>query len=345
MNASKKITALATLSAFGLGALTTDLVPRGESVADATSPLRFEQQIARVAAELRPSVVSIIPMQDRGRYGVAQAGLGTGFVIDAKGYVITNHHVVAGADRVTVELHDGTRHLAKVVGTDAKTDIALLDVDAKDLTAVKLGNSADLSVGDWVVAAGNPFGLASSITAGIVSAKGRSKVGISEYEDFIQTDAAINPGNSGGPLVNLEGEVIGVNSAIFSKSGGYMGIGFAIPIDMVKTVQQRLHEDGRMVRGWLGVSVRDAVAKDGGTGAFVAGVVPGGPAESAGLREGDVITSINGKSVADSTRLRLRASTMRPGSKVELTLQRGSETERAQVEIDAMPELSKRACR
>ena len=186
-----------------------------------------------------------------------QQGAGSGFIISPDGQILTNHHVVGDADRVTVKLNDGREFTAKTIGTDQPSDIAVIKIDAKDLPVLRLGDSDAMEVGDWVIAAGNPFGLTESITVGVVSAKGRSRLGIADFEDFIQTDAAINPGNSGGPLINLQGEAIGVNTAIASRSGGYMGIGFAIPSNMVKAVKDQLVTSGKVVRGYLGVRIQE----------------------------------------------------------------------------------------
>jgi serine protease Do len=254
-----------------------------------------------------------------------QEGLGSGFIVSEDGYVITNSHVVRGADEVIVTLTDGREFEAEIVGADAKTDIAVLKIDADDLPPVALGDSDALRVGRWVVALGNPFGLQSTITAGIVSATGRSRMGIVDYEDFIQTDAAINPGNSGGPLVNLRGEVVGVNSAILTRSGGYMGIGFAIPINMVRSIMTSLIEEGQVVRGWLGVLIQnlnEGLAESfnfsGTDGVLVGGVTEDGPADRAGLQPGDIITRFNGKPVDDMDKLRLLVASTKPGEEVDV---------------------------
>ena len=236
--------------------------------------------------------------------GQVQKGLGTGVIVSDDGHIITNNHVVNDADEVTVKLSDDRTFTAKVVGTDPKTDLAVLKIDAKKLRPATLGDSDGVRIGEWVVAAGNPFGLTSSITAGIVSAKGRANIGVADYEDFIQTDAAINPGNSGGPLVNLRGEVVGINTAIFTKSGGYMGIGFAIPVNMAKSIMESLVRDGRVVRGWLGVLIQDlekgladSFGHDGTDGALASDVEPNSPADKAGFERGDIIVRFDGKEV------------------------------------------------
>ncbi|MBM84618.1 MAG: serine protease [Rhodospirillaceae bacterium] len=237
--------------------------------------------------------------------------LGSGFIIDASGIVVTNNHVIAEADEITVRLQDDTEFEAKLLGRDPKTDLALLKIEPGDakLTAVTFGDSAKLRVGDWVVAIGNPFGLGGTVTAGIVSARGRD-INQGPYDDFIQTDASINKGNSGGPLFNLEGEVVGINTAIFSQTGGSVGIGFAVAARLAKPVVEQLRDFGRTRRGWLGVriqTVTDEIAESFGlesaVGALVAEVTKGGPADTAGIRPGDVILSFNGKEVESMRRL------------------------------------------
>lgn len=253
--------------------------------------------------------------------GQMQQGMGTGVIVNENGYILTNNHVVGEADKVEVRLHNKQTYEAEVVGTDPKTDIAVIRIDAPDLKPAQLGDSDRLKIGEWVVAAGNPFGLDNTITAGIVSAKGRSIMGGSSYEDFIQTDAAINPGNSGGPLVNLRGEVIGINTAIFSRSGGYMGIGFAIPISMAKDVMNSLIKEGRVVRGWLGVGIQNLtkeLAKSFNVadtkGALVGHVEPDGPADKAGIRQGDIIVEFANEEVKDINQLRNAVAAVKPGT-------------------------------
>ena len=233
-------------------------------------------------------------------------GQGSGFIISPDGYIMTNNHVVGDADKVTVKLEDGREFIAKTVGTDPHTDVALIKIDAKNLPVLALGNSDALEVGEWVLAIGNPFGLSHTLTAGIVSAKGRSSLGLADYENFIQTDAAINPGNSGGPLVDLNDKAVGMNTAIFSQSGGYMGIGFAIPINMAKAIKDQLIKTGSVTRGYLGIVIQDLTPElaksfglDDHNGILVAEVTENSPAEKAGLRQGDVIVEFNGKAVEE----------------------------------------------
>lgn len=268
-----------------------------------------------------------IPDQPRERQ---TQGLGSGVIVDAaKGHVLTNHHVIDKADEIVVTLNDGRSLPARVVGTDAATDLAVLAIEPKNLQAVRLADSGELRVGDFIVAIGNPFGLGQTVTSGIVSALGRSGLGIEAYEDFIQTDASINPGNSGGALVNLRGELVGINTAIFAPNGGNIGIGFAIPVNMAREVMTQLVEYGEIRRGRLGISVQDLTPElaeafgitDTG-GSVVAGIDPGSPAEKAGLKEGDVITAINGRPVRSSSDLRNVVGLMRVGSKLRMEIRR-----------------------
>ena len=235
--------------------------------------------------------------------------LGSGFVISNDGYILTNHHVVSGADEVIVRLSDRREFIADVVGSDKQTDVALLKIDAENLPVVTIGSAADLKVGEWVLAIGSPFGFDHSVTAGIVSAKGRN-LPTENYVPFIQTDVAINPGNSGGPLFNLAGEVVGVNSQIYSRTGGFMGLSFSIPIEMAMNVADQLRTTGRVQRGWLGVLIQDVtleLAESFGMskphGALVARVIPGGPAEKAGVEVGDIIVRFNDREVEQSSKL------------------------------------------
>ncbi len=251
------------------------------------------------------------------------SGAGSGFIIDPEGYIVTNNHVVGNADTIVVVLSDGTELPAKLVGTDDLTDIALIKVAARNpLPAATWGDSKGLEVGDWVVACGNPFGLGGSVTAGIVSARGRD-LGAGPFDDFIQIDAPINPGNSGGPLFNLDGQVVGVNSQILSPTGSSVGIGFAIPSELVSRIVAELRAKGRIERGWLGVSVQDVQAGPRGpAGVGIAAVDKAGPANKAGLRPGDIVTAINGQPV-DSARALIKGVAMTPpGNIVRLTFRR-----------------------
>ena len=287
------------------------------------------------------------PQQQNPHQGLPKqrsVGQGSGFIISADGYIMTNNHVVGDADKVTVRLLDGREYTAKTIGTDPPTDVAIIKIDADgELPFLKLGDSDQLEVGDWVLAVGNPFGLSHTLTAGIVSAKGRSGMGLNDYENFIQTDAAINPGNSGGPLVNLDGEVVGMNSAIFSRSGGYMGIGFAIPINMIEDIRDQLVEHGSVTRGRLGVYIQDLtkdLADSFGIeqrkGILVAQVLEKSPAEEAGLKQGDVIIALDGNPVEKVAKFRNQIALTHPGTKVTLTVLRDGKEKKVDVKIGTL---------
>lgn len=279
-------------------------------------------------------------------------GQGSGFVfasesglLSDKTYIMTNSHVVEGADKISVKFKDGREFNAKVTGSDPQSDVAVIEIEADGIPALQMGNSSELEVGEWVVAIGNPFGLSYTLTVGVVSAKGRTSIGINDYEDFIQTDAAINPGNSGGPLVDLEGEVVGINTAIFSRSGGHMGIGFAIPIDLAKTIANQLIEKGEVTRGHLGIMIQPLTADlaesfdvEPGEGILVAQVSKNSPAERAGLRQGDIIVAYRGKPVADVGRFRNQVSLTPPGSTERLTVMRNGKLKEVMVTIGKINE-------
>ena len=259
-----------------------------------------------------------------------QRGLGSGFVIDSKGLVVTNNHVVENAAKITVKFSDDREFSAKIVGRDPLTDIAVIQLESApgSFQVAPLGNSSRLQVGEWVVAMGSPFGLANTLTAGVVSATGRN-IGAGNYDNFIQTDASINPGNSGGPLVNLRGEVVGINTAIFSRSGGNLGIGFAIPIDLAKEVLPQLIEKGKVTRGWLGVSIQrvtpeiaESLGLERRGGALVSGVIDGSPAEEAGIAVGDVIVEYNGQRIAESSELPILVARTEVGRTASVTVLR-----------------------
>jgi len=271
--------------------------------------------------------------------------LGSGFIIDTKGFIITNNHVVENADEIVVKLSTGKEYKAKVVGRDAKTDIALIEIKGgADLPAVKLGDSDGLKVGEWVVAIGNPFGLENTVTAGIISALGRH-INQGPYDNFIQTDAAINPGNSGGPLLNTKGDVVGINTAIFSRGGGNIGIGFAIPINLAHEIVPQLKEKGHVTRGWLGVMIQkvtpdiaESLGLEDTKGALVADVVKEGPAEAAGLKQGDVIVEFDGKPVVDSAELPLLVARTGVGKTVKLKVVREKNTQEFSVKVAELKE-------
>jgi serine protease Do len=272
-----------------------------------------------------------------------QRGLGSGVVITKDGYILTNHHVIDGADEVKVTLSDGREMQAKVVGTDPQTDVAVIKVDARSLAAIEVADSEQIEVGEVVLAIGNPFGLGQTVTSGIVSGKGRGNIGL-DYEDFIQTDAAINPGNSGGALVDADGRLVGINTAILSRSGGSQGIGFAIPANLAQGVMDALIKEGRVTRGYMGAMIQDvtpSLAKEfkikQGSGALVGEVKSGGPADRAGVQAGDVITEIDGHPVRDSRSLRLRVAGTKPGTTLALKVVRDGEAKTLDVKVKELP--------
>ena len=279
-----------------------------------------------------------------------QVGQGSGFIIGQDGYILTNNHVAGDADVITVKMNDGREFNAKLIGADEKSDVAVIKIDAKNLPTMPLGDSDKLEIGEWVIAIGNPFGLSETLTFGIVSAKGRSTVGIADYEDFIQTDAAINPGNSGGPLINLEGEAIGINTAIFSSSGGSVGIGFAIPINMAKSIKDQLMKGGKVTRGQLGVmigemtkDVADYFKLDSTKGVMVNEVLEGSPAQKAGLEVGDIILKMDGQDVEGVGPLRNKIAAVAPGTKVKLLIYRNGKEQTVTVNVGELSDTSNRA--
>ena len=277
---------------------------------------------------------------------VPHGGFGSGFLVDPKGIILTNYHVVEGADQVEVQLKDGRKFTSRDIHGDRKTDLAIVRVDAKDrLPFLELGDSDAMEIGDRVLAVGAPFGLTGSVTAGIVSAKGRNKLNVNMYEDFVQTDAAINPGNSGGPLVNLEGKVIGINSAIKSRTGGWQGIGLAIASNMARNIMQSLLKDGVVHRGYLGIQmteltpeVADKLGLKGQTGVVVGSVIDGTPAAKAGLQEGDVITALGGKKIPDGYTLQRIVASLPVNKPVDLTVVRDGKTKIVPVTPEEQPE-------
>lgn len=336
-----------------------DFTPLVESASPAVVNISTKQKVpARGAGAHMPDLEGLPPIfreffehsipgmprgPDRGQQREAQS-LGSGFIFSEDGYILTNNHVVADADEIIVRLPDRSELEAKLVGADPRTDVAVLKVEGKDLPTVQLGDSSKLKVGEWVLAIGSPFGFDHTVTAGIVSATGRSLPNES-YVPFIQTDVAINPGNSGGPLFNLEGEVIGINSQIFTRSGGFMGLSFAIPIDVAMDVANQLRTDGKVSRGWLGVVIQEVnkdLAESFGlerpAGALVAQVMDGGPAAKGGLRVGDVILSLNDESIVMSADLPHLVGAIKPGSKARLGIVRGGERETLNIVIGALPE-------
>ncbi|MBE2244839.1 MAG: trypsin-like peptidase domain-containing protein [Burkholderiaceae bacterium] len=261
-----------------------------------------------------------------------QIGLGSGVIVSPEGYLLTNNHVIAGADDIEVQLADGRQAKARVIGSDPDTDLAVLKIDLDRLPAVTFGDTDALQVGDVVLAIGNPFGVGQTVTAGIVSALGRNHLGINTYENFIQTDAAINPGNSGGALVDADGNLLGINTAIFSRSGGNNGIGFAIPVSIARQVMEGLIRDGSVTRGWIGVESRDLTPEIAETvglsivqGALVTGVLRDGPADAGGVRPGDVVVAIDGKPVASTSQLLVAVAALKPRSEASIGVQRGNQ--------------------
>lgn len=316
-----------------------DFTPLVESASPAVVNISTKQKVpARGATAQMPELEGLPPIfreffehsipqmpgaPGRGQQREAQS-LGSGFIISDDGYVLTNNHVVAGADEIIVRLPDRSELEAKLIGADPRSDVAVLKVEGKGLPTVKIGRSDELKAGEWVLAIGSPFGFDHTVTAGIVSATGRSLPNES-YVPFIQTDVAINPGNSGGPLFNLKGEVVGINSQIFTRSGGFMGLSFAIPIDVAMDVANQLRTDGKVNRGWLGVVIQEVnkdLAESFGlerpAGALVAQVMDGGPAARSGLRVGDVILSLNGKPIVMSADLPHLVGALKPGSKAQI---------------------------
>jgi serine protease Do len=298
------------------------------------------EQVAQLPPELRGTPLERY-FRDRLRNRRQEvSGAGSGFIIDPAGFVVTNNHVVGNATRVVVSLQDGTELPARVVGTDDLTDLALLKIDARSrLPSLAWGSSSQARVGSWVLAAGNPFGLGGSVTSGIVSARGR-EIGAGPFDDFLQTDAAINPGNSGGPVFNMAGEVIGISTAIYSPSGANAGIGFATPSDLARPVIEQLLRDGRVERGWLGVSVQDLVPEDGRAarrGVLVAGIERNSPAGRAGLRPGDVVVAINGERVETSRALVRNVAAVPPGQTVRLTVLREGRERELPVQVGRRP--------
>jgi serine protease Do len=319
-----------------------------------TLGLAFE----RAAAVVRPSVVSVTavhrvsrPRRPGAPFGIGPPsnahdgeveayGLGSGVVLDTRGHILTNNHVVAEADEIRVRFPDDRETVARVIGTDPKSELAVLLVDVEDLTPAVMGDSSQLHVGQWVLAVGSPFGLEQTVSAGIVSAVGRGSMGIAEYADFIQTDAAINPGNSGGPLIDLHGHVVGINTAIASRTGGSHGIGFAIPANMAEQIAEQLIEEGRVVRGFMGVLIGPLdqdTARNLGIpdphGVLVRNVLPGGPADRAGLRRGDVVVERDGVVVEDATSFRNEIAALDPGETTMLQIWRDGRHHEIEIEL------------
>jgi len=273
-----------------------------------------------------------------------ESSLGSGVIISPQGYVLTNYHVIAEADEIQVALRDGRNAGATVVGVDPESDLAVLKVQLDNLPAITLGQSDTLRVGDVVLAIGNPFGVGQTVTMGIVSATGRDRLGLNTYENFIQTDAAVNPGNSGGALVNAYGQLVGINTAIFSRSGGSQGIGFAIPVSLAGDIMQEIIQHGRVIRGWLGIEAQDLTAEMAASlrlrnikGVLVSGVLRGGPADRAGLQPGDVITAVNNEPIIDSKAAMKTIAQVKPGTVIHLQGVRGAGRFELDVQVTERP--------
>ncbi len=278
-----------------------------------------------------------------------QIGLGSGVIVAPEGYLLTNHHVVHGAVEIEVQLADGRQTSARLVGSDAETDIALLKIDLAPLPVVALADSRRLQVGDAVLAIGNPFNIGQTVTSGIVSALDRTQRGSSPFQNFIQTDAAINPGNSGGALVDATGQLVGINTAVFSRTGGYMGIGFAVPADTARQVMKQLLEGGRVQRGWIGVDVRDlnaelaeSLALPVTSGVLIAGIVHNGPAARGGLQPGDVVVNVAGRPITNTTELLPAVAALPPTSRARIGVRRGAETLELEITVGERPPAERR---
>ncbi|MBE9610541.1 Do family serine endopeptidase [Chitinilyticum piscinae] len=276
------------------------------------------------------------------------SSLGSGVIVSEDGYIVTNNHVIEGADQIEVALADGRTAEARVIGTDPDTDLAVIRIEATALPAIRFGDSDRLQVGDVVLAIGNPFGVGQTVTMGIVSALGRSELGINTFENFIQTDAPINPGNSGGGLVDASGTLVGINTAIFSRSGGSLGIGFAIPVSTVRQVMDAIIKDGAVTRGWLGVEVQDVTPElaasfrlPDSAGALIAGVVRGGPADRAGVRPGDVLTAIDGRSVKNASDMLNLTAALPPQKEVQMNFYRNGKLMPLAVMVGKRPKLER----
>ncbi|MCK2182612.1 Do family serine endopeptidase [Halomonas getboli] len=276
------------------------------------------------------------------------SSLGSGVIVSEDGYVLTNNHVIRGADQIQVALRDGRETIAEVVGTDPESDLAVLRIDLDDLPVIELADSSQVAIGDVSLAIGNPFGVGQTVTMGIISATGRSHLGLNAYEDFIQTDAAINPGNSGGALINPEGALVGINTAIFSRSGGSQGIGFAIPANLARSILEQIVTQGRVVRGWLGVEAQElnpelaaSFGLEAPTGVIIAGVVPDGPAEDAGLQPGDVLLEVDGNPILDPRQTMSDIADIAPGTELPVTLIRGGEKQQVTLTVAERPTPSR----
>lgn len=341
---------------FVQGPVDSPVITQPVAAAESAIPMSNGMNFAPLVKKVRPAVVKVQSLSIRERGGDVfdrffniqprrerVPGVGSGFFISPDGYIITNNHVVKDAIKVNITTLDNTEYKARVVGTDARTDLALLKVNAKNVPYISLGSSSKVEVGEWVLAIGNPLNQDLTVTAGIISAKGR-QLGMAQYEDFLQTDAAINQGNSGGPLINMEGKVIGINSAILAPSGGNIGIGFAIPSDMAKNVIDDLKTKGRVIRGYLGVSIEDVRKEEAKEldipvgGVLIVTVENDSPAERAGLKKWDVIVAINDKKIKNALELSMKIAESKPGETVSLTLYRRNEKLTVKVTMVELPD-------
>ncbi len=358
---------VATLKPDWLGRSPSRMLPQIVSVAQAPQAATLAASAAssgyRAAAQrAAPAVVSIVASKlsprrpqlddpwfrfffgDRSPQDQPQRGLGSGVIVSPEGYLITNHHVIDGADEIEVLLADGRQAQAKLVGTDPDSDVAVLKIELSKLPVIAFGNKEGPQVGDAVLAIGNPFGVGQTVTSGIVSALGRNQLGINTFENFIQTDAAINPGNSGGALVDAEGNLIGINTAIFSRSGGSLGIGFAIPADTARMVMESLVRDGSVSRGWIGVEPRDLTPEMAESlrlpvkiGVLITGVLQNGPAGNGGLRPGDVVVKIADQNIANTAQLFNAVAGLKPGSAATIAVQRGERALELKIQVALRP--------
>jgi serine protease DegQ len=279
-----------------------------------------------------------------------QFSLGSGVIVSPQGYILTNNHVVEAADEIEVALADGRKAVAKVVGADLETDLAVVKINLANLPSITLGHAEQVKVGDVVLAIGNPFGVGQTVTMGIVSALGRNHLGINTFENFIQTDAAINPGNSGGALVDTNGNLLGINTAIYSRSGGSLGIGFAIPVTTVKMVMESIISNGQVVRGWIGVEPQDITAElaesfglTTKTGAIITGILKGGPADRAGMRPGDILVAVDGKAITDTTDMLNLIAQLTPGNRAKMTIVRKNQQSTIDVTVGRRPKPQSQA--
>ena len=353
------------------GARDFHIESRSVPIQEASSPGMAQNSYRQAASRAMPSVVNIFTTKEArqkphpfnedplfkrffgdglGTQDERQFSLGSGVIISTEGYILTNNHVIEAADEIEVALADGRKVPAKLVGTDPETDLAVIKINLKNLPAITLGSLENTSVGDVVLAIGNPFGVGQTVTMGIVSALGRNHLGINTFENFIQTDAAINPGNSGGALIDTNGNLLGINTAIYSRSGGSLGIGFAIPASTVKNVMEAIIKNGQVVRGWIGVEPQDItpeLAESFGlektSGTIIAGVLKGGPAEKAGIKPGDILLSVSDKPVTDTISMLNLIAQLTPGDKVRMNVLRKSRETTLDLIVGKRPRMARPA--